>query len=70
MVVIEVETSKEALAKLAKEIGEKVVDEFMRFILSKLTGEVIELRKNINDLKKPTGFLNYLQFSNFRENLY
>jgi len=70
VVVIEVETSKEALAKLAKEIGEKVVDEFMRFILSKLTGEVIELRKNINDLKKPTGFLNYSQFSNFRENLY
>ena len=49
--VIDVETSKEALAKLAKEIGEKVADEFMRSVLSKLTGEVIGLRKDMGVLK-------------------
>ena len=49
--VIDVETSKEALAKLAKEIGEKVADEFMRSVLSKLTGEIIGLRKDMDILK-------------------
>ncbi len=39
------------LEELAREIAEKIADEFMRSILSRLTSEIIGLREDTNELK-------------------
>mgnify|MGYP000622024531 CR=1 FL=1 len=42
---------EKSLEEIAKEIAERIADEFMKSILSKLTTEVINLREDVSDLK-------------------
>ena len=44
-------TKEKTLEEIAKEIAEKVADEFMKSILSRLTSEVVGLRRDVGDLK-------------------
>ncbi len=44
-------TKEKSLEELAKEIAEKVADQFMKSILSRLVSETIGLRQDVNELK-------------------
>ncbi|MGQ4892235.1 MAG: hypothetical protein ACP6IP_07070 [Candidatus Njordarchaeia archaeon] len=48
------EMKNKTLEELAKEIGEKIADQFMKSILARLTSEIIGLRQDTNELKAST----------------